>query len=61
MSDRRIIIEYNDGDFSVRVDPPQPGEDLDRVGLTLKVARGWASGLRLTHRWPIEDRSGDGA
>lgn len=57
MTDRIIIIEQQDGRFAVRVDPPFEGDDFARTDAEYKAVRGWAGGLRLTHRWPIEDRT----
>lgn len=47
--------------FDVVVDPPAPDEILDREFATHREARGYASGLRLTRRWPIVDQTDEAA
>lgn len=50
MSDnaRTIVIRRLGSGFSVRVEPPFEGEDLDGEFDAYKNARGWAGGIRLT-------------
>lgn len=57
MADHRIILKREGEGFAVVVEPPLSGESFDTQRATYKEARGWAGGLRLTHRWPIEDRT----
>jgi hypothetical protein len=46
--------------FDVTVEPaPADGVARDREFPELKAARGYASGLRLTQRWPIHDQTGE--
>lgn len=54
-----IVIDYGpfgpgDG-FTVRIDPAPEGDSLDMATDDYRRARGWASGLRLTHGWRIRD------
>lgn len=58
---RSVIVEPAGDEFSVRVDPPCLGGFFDRSFAEYKRARGYAGGLRLTHRWPIDDRAEGGA
>lgn len=44
--------------FDVSVEPaPADGIERNREFATIKEARGYASGLRLIHRWPILDQA----
>lgn len=59
---RRSVVVERDGDaFIVRVEPSCLGGLLDRSFAEYKRARGYAGGLRLMHRWPIEDCAAGGA
>ncbi|WP_022684600.1 hypothetical protein [Sphingobium bisphenolivorans] len=64
MTERIIEITHEPftANFDVKIVPPVPGEVLGAEFPTHKQARGWASGLRLTHGWRIVDRTclGDG-
>jgi len=53
--DRRICIRSLGSGFSVRVEPPLEGEDLNGDFDSHRNARGWASGLRMTRGWRIHD------
>ncbi|WP_150291663.1 hypothetical protein [Sphingobium estronivorans] len=61
-TDRRIVIAQEGGLFHVRVEPAPDGPDMTGTFHTYRNARGHAGGLRLVHRWPVEDRtcSGEG-
>jgi hypothetical protein len=50
-----IIIRAIGSGYAVSIEPPIDGEDLDGTFDAHKNARGWASGLRMTRRWPIVD------
>ena len=56
-TDRSIIVTQDGGQFHVCVDPAPDGPDFSDAFPTYRKARGYASGLRLIHRWPIIDRT----
>lgn len=60
-ANHRILIEHAAAGFSVRIDPLVSGASYDATYPTHKQARGYASGLRLAHRWPIVDLASDAA
>ncbi|CAN5199105.1 hypothetical protein BH10PSE12_BH10PSE12_36510 [soil metagenome] len=57
MTDRRIILRALGSGFSVRIDPPLDGEDLDGDFDAYKNARGWAGGIRMTRGWRLIDQT----
>lgn len=58
--DRRVTITNEGALFRVKVKPPLPEADLDATFADHRAARGHAGGLRLIHRWPIEDLTEEG-
>lgn len=59
MANPRILIERDGEGFVVRVDPAPAGPDLSGRYGKHRDAFGFASGLRLAHRWPIVDLASD--
>ena len=60
MDSPTIYVRRSDDAFLVSVEPSQPGIE-DWPAKTHRDARGFASGLRLTHRWSIVDLASDAA
>ncbi|MBD3761470.1 hypothetical protein [Rhizorhabdus sp.] len=57
MAEPSIYIRRADqGGFAVTVEPSQ-GEAVEHQAQCHKAAYGFASGLRMTHRWPIIDQT----
>ncbi|CAN5349962.1 hypothetical protein BH10PSE12_BH10PSE12_18910 [soil metagenome] len=59
MTDRRIILDRLGSGFSVRIDPPLEGEDLNGDFDSYRNARGWAGGVRMTRGWLLMDQTGE--
>lgn len=60
-ADHRVVIRSEAGLFTVKVEPPLSGHDLNGTFPIWKQARGHAGGIRLVHRLPIQDlTSGEG-
>ena len=58
--DRHVLITGGLNNlFCVTVQPPLDGHD-PQIFDSHKRARGFAGGLRLSHRWPIVDETGGG-
>ncbi|WP_070154097.1 hypothetical protein [Sphingobium phenoxybenzoativorans] len=55
--DHKIILTSNGSGFTVRIDPPIEGEDLDGDFDSYRNARGWAGGIRMTRGWRIVDHA----
>lgn len=57
---QRVIVEKIGEHYRVSVEPPALAAALDMEFTEYKRARGFAGGLRLAYRWPIEDRTQEG-
>jgi len=50
-----IIVRAVGSAFTVRIEPPIEGEDLNGVFDNYKNARGWAGGIRMTRGFKLID------
>lgn len=54
--EHKIVLAALGSGFTVRIEPPLEGEDLDGDFDAYKNARGWAGGLRMTRGWSLVDK-----
>ncbi|QUT05202.1 hypothetical protein KFK14_19725 [Sphingobium phenoxybenzoativorans] len=55
--DHKVVVRRIGSGFSVRIEPPIEGEDLNGDFDSYKNARGWAGGIRMTRGFRLIDET----